>query len=173
MWDTMDGHLPADVVRLIAFPGTGAPSYASPSNHSPYRSMEFDGRIEERALSNSFPRSNISVPSCFWTTQINSPFELGALDFYGRSDVIEFRVTPTHINNPNFGNLSGYGAGGVFPFLDSQYDHHEGINDQENPIVVAGDPDPVQRLPQGIIIIGLHGYRIIQPPGAVVNLGMV
>lgn len=172
MWDIMDGHLPPEVVRAIAMPGTGDPSYASPSNHSPYRTMEFDGRLTIRAMSNSYPRSNISVPSCFWTTSVNSPFELGCLGFYGRAEVLDIRVTPTHVNNPPAGNLQGYGAGGVFPFLDSQYDHHEGISDPLNPALVAGNPDPVTRLPRGIFIVGLHGYRIIQPPGAVTNIGM-
>ena len=39
---------------------------------------------------------------------------------------------------------------------------------------MSGDPqlpnvttDPVTRLPDGFIIIGFHGYRIIQPPGPV------
>ncbi len=172
-WDVMDAFLPADTVRLVAFPGTGAPSYSSPALHSPYRTMEFDARIEVRAQSNSYPRGNIPVPSAFWTTQINAPFQLGALDWFGRNEVVDFLVQPQHVNNPPVGNLFGFGAGGVFPFADAQYDHHEGINDEEDPAVVTGDPDPVTRLPVGLVIIGFHGYRIIQPPGAVTNVGML
>lgn len=169
-WDLFDAALPADTSRVIAFPGTGAPSYSSPASHAPYRTMEFDGRILIRQQGSGYPRSNIPVPSTFWSTQINSPFNLGALDFFARSEIVEFNVTPTHVNNPNAGNIQGIGAGGVFPFLDAQFDHHEGIDDTLNPAVAPGDPDPVQRLPAGRIIIGFHGYRIIQPPGVVTDL---
>lgn len=172
-WDMEDGRLPAEVQRILAMPGTGAPSYASPSNHSPYRTMEGDFRIEVKNQGSGYPRSNITVPSTFWTTQVNSPFALGALDFFARAEVIEFEVSPQHLNNPAAGNLSGYGAGGVFPFVDAQFDHHEGIDDREDGAVGEGDPDPITRLPNGILIIGFHGFRIIQPPGAVAQLGTV
>ncbi|HET6494209.1 MAG TPA: hypothetical protein VFH61_02455, partial [Thermoleophilia bacterium] len=171
--DMMDAFLPADTQRLVAFPGTGAPSYSSPALHAPARSMEFDARITMLNQGSAFPRSNIPVPSSFYSTYINSPFQLAALDFFARADVIEFRVQPQHVNNPNSGNLFGFGAGGVMPFSDAQFDHHEGIADPENLLIQPGDPDPVTRLPEGILLIGLHGYRIIQPPGAVVNLGSV
>jgi hypothetical protein len=171
--DIMDGILPADVQRLVAFPGTGAPSYSSPALHAPSRSMQFDARITMLNQGSSFPRSNIPVPSSFYSTFINSPFQLGALDFFPRADVIEFRVQPQHVNNPNSGNLFGFGAGGVYPFSDAQFDHHEGVSDPEDLAVDEGDPDPVTRLPTGTLLIGLHGYRIIQPPGAVVNLAAV
>jgi len=98
---------------------------------------------------------------------------LGTLDFYARANVIEFRVEPQHVNNPSAGNIQGIGAGGVFPFSDAQFDNHEGINDPENLAVIDGDPDPVTRLPAGTLIIGMHGERIIQPPGAVVNTGSI
>jgi hypothetical protein len=171
--DINDAILPADVMRIVAVPGTGDPSYASPSNHASYRTMEGDFRITMRKQDSQFPRSNVPVPSPFWTTFINSPFPLGALDFFPRSSVIEFSVQPQHTNNPRNGNLQAYGAGGIFPFIDSQFDQHEGIMDPENNALVAGDPDPVTRLPRGVLIIGLHGYRILQPPGAVVNLASV
>jgi hypothetical protein len=171
--DFNDGLLPGDVTRLVAFPGNGAPSYASPSNHSPYRSMETDFRCMVRKQDSGFPRSNVAVPSTFWTTFVNSPFQLGALDFYPRASVIEFSIQPQHTNNPRAGNLIGYGAGGVFPYVDSQYDHHEGIADPLDPRLAPGDNDPVTRLPKGVLIIGLHGYRITQPPGAVLNLANV
>jgi hypothetical protein len=171
--DIMDAILPADVQRLVAFPGTGDPSYSSPALHAPSRSMQFDARISMLNQGSSFPRSNIPVPSSFYSTFINSPFQLGALDFFPRADVIEFRVQPQHVNNPNSGNLFGFGAGGVYPFSDAQFDHHEGVADPENLDVDTGDPDPVTRLPTGTLLIGLHGYRIIQPPGAVVNLSAV
>lgn len=171
--DFMDAFLPADVSRVVAMPGTGAPSYSSPALHAPARSMQFDARIKMVDQSSQFPRSNIPVPSSFYTTFVNSPFPLAAVDFFPRADIIEFQVTPQHVNNPNSGNLSGFGAGGVFPFSDAQFDHHEGVSDPENLAIQPGGVDPAVRLPQGILLIGLHGYRIFQPPGAVVNLGSV
>lgn len=168
--DFNDAFLPNDVVRLVAFPGTGAPSYSSPASHAPYRTMEFDGRILLRNQGSGYPRSNIPVPTAFWTQQINSPWHLGALDFFARSEIIEFEVTPSHVNNPGAGNIQALGVGGVYPFLQAQFDHHEGIDDTENLVVVPGDPDPVTRVPAGRLIILLHGYRIIQPPGVVTDL---
>jgi len=174
MQDILDGQLPADVTRVVAFPGTGDPSYSSPALHSPYRTMEFDARITLRALANSYPRSNIPVPTSMWTTNINNPFPLAALDFFGRNEVIELRVTPQHTNNPRAGNLQAFAAAGSpYPYLDAQYDHHEGIADPYNAAVTTSDPDPVTRVPVGILIAGFKGYRIIQPAGAVVNIGMV
>ena len=169
----MDAFLPHDVKRIVAMPGTGAPSYSSPALHAPARSMQFDAAITLKNQGSGYPRSNIPVPSSFYSKFLNSPFELGALDFFARSDVIEFQVQPMHVNNPNYGNLSEFGAGGVFPFASAQFDHHEGINDTENLELVEGAADPVTRVPEGILIIGLHGYRIIQPPGAVVSLAAV
>lgn len=171
--DIMDAFLPADVQRVVAFPGDGAPSYSSPALHAPSRSMQFDARIKMLNQGSSFPRSNLPVPTPFWTTFINSPFQLGALDFFARADIVQYEVTPQHVNNPNAGNLAGIGATGVFPFSDAQFDHHEGINDIEDPDAEPGDPDPITRLPNGTLIINLHGYRIIQPPGAVVNTSAV
>lgn len=171
--DVMDAILPADVQRIVAFPGTGDASYSSPALHAPYRTMEFDARIEIKEQGSGYPRSNIPVPSPFWTTFINSPFPLGALDFYARAEVIQYSVQPQHVNNPRSGNLFGFTAGGIFPFSDAQFDHHEGINDPENPAVGEDDPDPVTRIPTGVLIIGQHGYRIIQPPGAVTQAGSV
>jgi hypothetical protein len=173
MADFNDSILPADVQRIVAFPGTGDASYSSPALHAPYRSMEQDFRITLLNQGSSFPRSNIPVPSPFWTTFVNSPFQLGALDFFARSEVIEYRVQPQHVNNPRSGNIQAITAGGIFPFSDAQFDNHEGVNDPVNAAVAPGDPDPVTRLPNGTLVIGMHGYRIIQPPGAVVNTGAV
>lgn len=171
--DHNDALLMAETTRVVAMPGTGAPSYASPSNHAPARSMEGDFRVTVRKQDDGFPRSNISVPSTFWTTYVNSPFELAALDFFPRASIIEFTVTPQHINNPSAGNLQLYGAGGVFPFIGAQFDHHEGIQDPLDAGLIAGDPDPITRLPKGVLIIGFRGYRIFQAPGAVVNIASI
>jgi hypothetical protein len=97
-------------------------------------------------------------------TDTNDPFPLAALDFFERGETLQWLVKPTHPNNPFYGNVSSFGTGGTFPFLDSQYDVHEGILDQED---LAATTDPVTRLPDGLLIIGFHGFRIIQPPGTV------
>ena len=163
---------------------TGALGLAS--NMSSFRTMEFDGRISVINAGSSYPRQNISVPSAFWAAECNTPVALGALDFFERGEVITIRVQPNHVNNAPAGNVDGdavfpfrsgtpaFGAGG-YPFVEGQYDAHEGIAapgslQLETP---AGNPlsatiaatDRVTRLPDGILTIAYEGYRIIQPPG--------
>lgn len=144
--------------------GAGAPIFASPSNHSSFRTMEWDGVVEFFNQGAAYPRSNIQVPSAFWVSENNAPFQLGALDFFERGETMQWRVTPTHSNNPAAGNVSGFAAGGAYPFLDSQYDVQEGISD---PFLAGVQTDPISRLPDGILTIGFHGFRIIQPSGPV------
>jgi hypothetical protein len=164
-WDLNDGQVVSEVSQVIPFPGNGAPHIASPSNASPFRSMEGDYRILFKNAGSSYPRSNQEVPSTFWTKSINEPFDLAALDFFERGEVLTFNVLPTHANNAAYGNVSGFfGPTSPFPFKESQWDTVEGINDTAD----NSDPesDPITRAPQGILTIGFHGYRIIQPPGA-------
>lgn len=166
-WDLNDGQAGYQPIVGQAFPGTGNAIYASPSNHSSYRTMEFDGTIEFNNQGSGFRRQNIPLPSSFYTTSINEPFSLGALDFFERGEVVEWKVTPLHVNNPPAGNVQSFGGGGFYPFLDSQYDVHEGILDPE---VDEQQTDLATRLPEGILTIGFHGYRIIQPPGPVLMM---
>lgn len=163
-WDLNDGQQPLQPIVGVASPGTGAGIFASASNNSNFRSMEFDGAIRFANQGSGYQRQNIQLPSVFYTQQINSPFPLGALDFYERGEVLEWKVTPLHTNNPRAGNAFGFASGGFYPFLDSQYDVHEGIFD---PLISQQETDPVIRLPDGILTIGFHGYKIIQPPGPV------
>jgi len=144
-----------------------------PGSMSTFRTMQFDGRILVENAGSSYPRQNISVPSSFWTTHINSPQELGALDFFERGEVITFRVQPNHVNNPPAGNVNGecmFGIPNAWPFLQGQFDRQEGIctpgaftfsDDTLQPLV----SDPIQRLPDGILTLGFLGYRIQQPVG--------
>lgn len=163
-WDLNDGNPQYQPVVGGAFPGTGNAIYASPSNHSSFRSMEFDGLINFQNQGSGYQRQNIDVPSAFYTQEINSPFSLAALDFFERGEVLEWKVTPLHVNNPPAGNVRGFATGGFYPFINSQYDVHEGILD---PYIEDQETDPVNRIPDGILTIGFHGYRIIQPPGVV------
>lgn len=162
--DYNDASFPFQPVTPMAFPGTGAPIYASPTNHSGFRTMEMDAFIEFINQGSGYPRGNQEVPSSFWASETNTLFQLGALDFFERGETLQWKIRPTHVNNPPAGNVSGFAAGGVYPFLDSQYDVHEGISDPLNRTVTQ---DPVTRLPQGIVTLGFHGMRIIQPPGPV------
>lgn len=165
VWDLNDGLPRTQVVLAAAMPGTGAPQVISPSNASPFRSMEADYRIKFENAGSSFPRSNIEVPSAFWTRGQNDPFELGALDVFERGEVMTFQVLPLHTNNPPFGNVAGFGAPNpAFPFIQSGFDAIEGVVDANNP--AAGTTDPVTRVASGILTIGFHGYRIVQPAGA-------
>ena len=163
-WDLNDGQAGYQPVVGAAFPGTGQAIYASPSNHSSFRTMEFDGVIQFQNQGSGYLRQNIPLPSSFYSTSINEPFSLGALDFFERGEVLNWAVTPLHVNNPPAGNVAGIATGGFFPFLDSQYDVHEGVMD---PFIQDIETDPVTRLPNGILTIGFHGYKIIQPPGPV------
>jgi hypothetical protein len=162
--DLLDGTPAFQPVVGGALPGTGDAIYASPSNHSNFRSMEFDGVIQFINQGSGWQRQNVAIPSSFYMQEINSPFLLGALDFFERGEQLQWKVTPTHVNNPPAGNVSGFAAGGFYPFIDSQYDVHEGVLDAE---VNGQETDPVSRLPNGVLVLGFHGYRILQAPGTV------
>lgn len=165
VWDLNDGLPRTQVVMAVASPGTGSPQVISPSNASPFRSMEADYRIKFENAGSSFPRSNVEIPSSFWVRGQNDPFELGALDVFERGEVLTFQVLPTHANNPPFGNVFGFGAPNpAYPFVQSGFDAVEGVVDANN--ADAGTTDPVTRVASGILTIGFHGYRIVQPAGA-------
>ena len=165
MWDVNDAS--AGVMQSVTggpIPGAGQPIYASPSNMSSFRTMEFDGLVKFLNAGSGFLRQNDSIPSAWYSEAINSPFDLPALDFFEKGETLQWFVTPTHPNNPDYGNMSAYGVGGIYPFISSQYDVQEGINDKE---ILEQTTDPITRLPNGILYIGFSGYRIIQPPGVV------
>lgn len=177
-WDLNDaqppGGLGGSIVPLFAALN-GVPEV--PGSMSGFRTMEFDGRVLVENAGSSYPRQNISVPSSLWTAEINSPQQLGALDFFERGEVITFRIQPTHVNNPPAGNVDGatiFGGTGIttsWPFLAGQFDRHEGIATpglvDNNGDIVNVTTDPIQRLPDGILTIGYIGYRIQQPVGPI------
>lgn len=183
-WDIFDAFGKSQDISLLQLTaGNGVLSNGGIGNVSPmsnFRTMEFDGRVAVINAGSSYPRQNISVPTSFWSTQINAPYDLGCLDFFERGEVITFQVAPTHVNNPPAGNADGanmlasqggFGPAGVavgWPFLAGQYDQHEGIVTPgamdfsgESPTTLLADP--IVRLPDGILTIGFEGYRIIQP----------
>lgn len=185
-WDIFDAHNQSELASALVVIGgggggglgagfpSGLPAFSSSA--SGFRTMEFDGRILVVNAGSSYPRQNQpqGIPSSFWSTQINSPFDLGALDFFERGEVLTIQVSPTHVNNPPFGNVNGanmFAPPSGWPFLEGQYDTHEGImvpppgpfTNAPNTAPVTLAADPISRLPDGILTIGWHGYRIIQP----------
>jgi hypothetical protein len=131
--------------------------------------MEFDGNILFVNSGSGYPRTNDSsgIPSSMYVSGINDAFQLGALDFFERGETLEWNVTPMHENNPSAGNVFGFGtvnANNIFPFSDAQYDVQEGVLD---PDIADVSTDPVSRNPAGFLILGFHGFKIIQPPGPV------
>jgi hypothetical protein len=105
------------------------------------------------------------VPSTWWTKSINEPWELAALDFFERGEVLTLDILPMHPNNPAYGNINGGNPlNALWPFLGSQWDAVEGINDAARAAHTAST-DPVTRNPAAILTIGWHGYRIVQAPG--------
>ena len=148
-----------------------------PSSASSFRTMEFDGRVTVINAGSGYPRQRIEVPTTMWTSDIVSGQDLGALDFFERGETVTIGVTPTHVHNPPAGNIAGdmifpQAAKVGFPFLDGQYDPHEGIGTPGCVTQTAVDEIPdsletdvVQRLPEGIVTIGFIGYRIVQSPG--------
>lgn len=170
-WLAAFAAAPAIGVRL---PGA---ALGLPSSMSSFRTMEFDGRISVVNAGSSYPRQNVSIPSSFWAQECNTPVTLGALDFFERGEVLTVRVQPNHVNNPPAGNIDGdavfpTGSGG-WPFVEGQYDAHEGIATADPATMGGVDPrtpsllssDDVTRLPDGILTIAWEGYRIIQPVG--------
>ncbi len=175
----LPGPLVAPLAGLVL---TAMPGF--PSSMSNFRTMEFDGRVEVINAGSSYPRQKDAVPTVFWCQGVSDPYELAALDFFERGEILTVKVQPNHVNNPPVGNVDGdtiWGTGvpGSYPYLSGQYDQHEGIAypngpsgankgqiDATNPALLAfGQSDLIQRLPDGILTIGWEGYRIIQPVG--------
>lgn len=166
--DLNDGQIIDPVIAdgaQPAFPGTGARYLASIPSASPFRSMEGDFRIEFQEEGANIVRQNKPVPSPFWSKGFCEPVELPCLDFFERNSVLTFKVTPTRPMNPAFGNAFGFtNAGSNQPFADAQYDQVEGIYDA--PQAQSSTTDLVQRVPNGVLILGFFGYMIMQPAGA-------
>ena len=177
-----------DPINMLPnFPGTGRPLVVSPLSMSSGRSMTFDGTIAITPQGAQFNRQNIPVPSSLWSDGFNGPVDLSCYDVLEPGEEVIVRVNPLHINNPAFGNISSLVAlnadytydsttgaaannplpAGAFPFLQGQFDGHEGINDE----TLIGDADVtvdrVQRVFDGTLYVGFMGFRIVAAPGGV------
>jgi hypothetical protein len=144
----------------VAAANQGVATAVHPNNVSPFRTMEFDGTIKMQA--GSWPRQSGAVPIGAWAPGLDGCMQLPVLDYIERGETIEFMVTPTHINNPQGGNIQS--LVGALPYLASGFDSHEGIG--YTAPVVAQTADAITRRPDGILSIMLHGFRILAPPGA-------
>lgn len=131
-----------------------------PTSRNPGRSMVFDGYV--KLTNGTYPRQNQQVPTSLWAPGFNQMLQLPVLDYWEKGDTIEFEVEPSHANNAPQGNIQA--LLGSMPYLDGQFDGQEGImypDWQCTPDV----PDIIQRRPAGILIVGLLGFKILQPPG--------
>lgn len=173
-WDLNDAVNNAVVTTpnpLVANALAGAAAVTS--SMAAFRSMELDALIQVIVQGASFPRQNYPVPSSFWAHQITGGVDLGALDFFERGEQITVRVSPTHPNNPSYGNANGEAIFGTtgWPFLAGQFDPHEGVMtpggivDGSTPETLASDP--IVRVPDGVLTIAWEGYKIVQPTGPV------
>jgi hypothetical protein len=138
-----------------ASPGTGLFALVSANQKSPFRTMEFDGTISYESGS-GYHRQSGPVPSSLWAPGFEFAQEMPVLDFFERGDVITFRATPNHTNNPAAGNIQT--LVGQLPYLDSQYDTTEGIVYGS---AIASGSDIVTRQPDGILIVGFSGFKIL------------
>ncbi len=171
---------------LPNFPGTGRPLLVSPLSMSAGRSMTFDGTIAIEPQGAQFRRQNIPVPSSLWNDGDNGPVDLACYDVLEPGEEVIVRVNPLHINNPAYGNISslvalnanyafnaatGVAANnplpvGSWPFLQGQFDGHEGINDETLLGDTSVEVDRVVRIADGVLVIGYMGFRIIAAPGS-------
>lgn len=178
---------------LPNFPGTGRPLLMSPLSMSGGRSMNFDGTIAIEPQGAQFRRQNIPIPSSLWTDGENGPVDLACYDVLEPGEEVIVRVNPLHINNPAYGNISGLAAlnasytfnpvtgvaannplpVGSWPFLQSQFDGHEGINDETLLGDTSVDVDRVTRIADGVLVIGYMGFRIIAAPGSLSERGSI
>jgi hypothetical protein len=163
LMDAVGGWVDGTTETLVGDCDTETPVPAlvsRPASRSPFRTMGFDGYV---SLKNAvYPRQNQQIPTSLWAPGFNQMLQLPVLDYFEKGDALEFEVEPMHINNPNAGNIQS--LLGSMPYLNGQYDGHEGI------MYPAWSCDPnvadiIQRRPQGILVVGLLGFRILQPPG--------
>jgi hypothetical protein len=164
LMDAMNGWFDGDVNALSGDcsddDGPETAVLSRPTNRSPFRTMGFDGWIQVK--SSVYPRQNQQVPTSLWAPGFNQLLQLPVLDYWEKGEVIEFDVSPLHTNNPSAGNVQT--LFGSMPYLAGQYDGHEGVM---YPSWECGRSvaDTITRSPDGVLVLGFMGFRILQPPG--------
>jgi hypothetical protein len=146
----------------VAAPGTGLMQVDSITNRSGFRTMQFDGTVEVVVRDSDYRRQNNPVPTPLWAPGFESILKLPVPDVFRPATTIDISVQANHTNNPAAGNIQN--VVGALPYLDGQYDGHEGIGTVA--AVQAGTDDAITRRPDGILYVGFLGYRIVAPAGA-------
>jgi hypothetical protein len=157
--DLMDGQGGWNPAVGAANPGTGIWQVEHVTNRSGFRTMEWDGTIEMRATDSDYRRQNNPVPSSMWASGFNALLKLSVPDVFKPATTIMFHVQSNHINNPAAGNIAA--VVGSLPYIDGQYDGHEGIGYPA--AVPAETPDTKTRRPDGILVLGYMGHMILAP----------
>jgi hypothetical protein len=161
-----DTPIPLQTANNYSCPGSPPPVQAQvvPNNKSPFRSMEWDGFIE---YSNQVqPRQNAKVPSSLWAPGWDQSMQLPVLDYFEKGEIIEFKVQPTHVNNPSAGNIQA--LLGSMPYLPSGYDAVEGAA-YPSYACIEDTSDALSRSPDGVLYLHLYGFKILQPTGVAVR----
>lgn len=173
-----------DINMLPNFPGSGRPIVTSPLSMAASRTMGFDGLVGVELAGANFRRQNQDVPSEFWQEGLTGSTAFSVYDVFDPGEVVTIKVTPTHVSNPAYGSISDLmrkaatytlptAAGvvinnpmpvGPFPFLEGQFDGHEGVNDETLDTDAADESDPAVRVFDGILTVGFRGFRILSPP---------
>lgn len=156
--DLMDAQQGWNPAVGAADPGTGVWQVDHVSNRSGFRSMLFDGLIEVVARDSDYRRQSNPVPSSLWAPGFGGIMELPVPDVFRPGTSIEFNLQANHTNNPAGGNIQS--VVGALPYLDGQFDGHEGIGYSA---AVESGTDAVTRRPDGVFVCGLFGYRILSP----------
>lgn len=131
-----------------------------PTSRAAQRSMGFDGFVEIK--SSTYPRQNQQVPTSLWAPGFSQMLQLPVLDYWEKGETIEVKIEPLHTLNPRAGNVEA--LLGSMPYLDGQYDGHEGVR-YPSWQCTAGQPDVIARRPSGVLVIGFLGFKILQPAG--------
>lgn len=169
---------------LPNFPGSGRPLNVSPMSMAASRTMGFDGLVAVELAGANFRRQNQPIPSDFWQEGVTGSTALSVYDVFDPGEVVTIKVTPTHVANPAYGSISSLARKaalytfvpatgsapndpmpfGPFPFLEGQFDGHEGINDETLDGDDEDQADPAVRVFNGILTVGFRGFRILSPP---------
>ena len=142
-----------------ADPGDGTVQVEHQTNRSGFRTMQFDGTVEVVVRDSDYRRQNNAVPTALWAPGFTGIQELPVPDVFKPGTTVDFSINANHTNNPAAGNIQN--VVGALPYLDGQFDGHEGI--AYTAAVQAETADAITRRPDGVFICGYFGYRILAP----------
>lgn len=163
MCDLMDAQGGWNRPVGAADPGDGTWQLEHTTNRAGFRTMQFDGLIEVVARDADYRRQNNPVPTALWAPGFTAIHKLPVPDVFRPGTSIDFNLQANHTNNPAAGHIQS--VFGSLPYLDGQFDGHEGIG--YSAAVQAGTDDAVTRRPDGVFVCGYFGYRILTPDATV------